>query len=216
MRKSQGLFEAASVFLLFFVLHTILRAYGLLGSAGYPRYFVAISPVIAVLTLSGWNELAKNFSQGTRAIRTTFIAVHFSISFLLCFAYFDGAEWIRDARAVDQMHRSFTENHQPIARFIWSEAYMCIRFDQDPWENLSFSGDRERSLAALQASPTGTLVLWDRIYGPKWHGLKSEDFPAAGYRLLRREEFVLRGYILPRSFFGFGGPRHQEMSLYYK
>jgi hypothetical protein len=216
MRRGQGLFEAASVFLIFFVLHTILRAYGLLGSAGYPRYFAAISPVIAVLTLSGWNELAKTFSAGTQAIRTAFTAVIFSISFLLCFAYFDGAEWIRDARAVDQMYRSFMETPQPIERFVWSEAYMCIRFDQDPWENLNFSGDRERGLAALQASPPGTLVLWDRIYGPKWHGLKPEDFPAAGYRLLRREEFVLRGYILPRSFFGFGGPRHQEMSLYYK
>jgi hypothetical protein len=216
MRKSQGLFETASVFILFFVLHTILRAYGLLGSAGYPRYFVAISPVIAVLTLSGWNEVSSRFSTWTRACKTVFVTVLFTVSLILCFAYFDGAEWIRDAKAVDEMHRLFNENPQPIERFIWSEAYMCIRFAQDPWENLSFSGDRERDLASLQASPRGTLVLWETIYGPKWHGLRSEDFAAAGYRLLKREDFILRGYILPRSFFGFGGPRHQEMSLYYK
>src|SRR5262249_30646277 len=42
--KHRRLSTLTSSFLLLFVLHTILRAYGLLGSAGYPRYLVAISP----------------------------------------------------------------------------------------------------------------------------------------------------------------------------
>ena len=35
--KSRRLYTLTSSFLLLFILHTILRAYGLLGSAGYPR-----------------------------------------------------------------------------------------------------------------------------------------------------------------------------------
>ena len=51
--KHRRLCTLTSSFLLFFILHTVLRAYGLLGSAGYPRYLVAISPAIALITLTG-------------------------------------------------------------------------------------------------------------------------------------------------------------------
>lgn len=209
--------EVTSIFLNFFILHTVLRTWGLLGSAGYPRYFVAISPVVAVLTLTGWNVIAKRLTRSwSLRARRAGEALLLSISAALCFAYFDGAEWIRDARAVDAMHAWFQEHPQPLRRLIWSEAYMAIRFDQDPWENLEFTHDRARDLEALRASPPGTLVFWESIYGPKWHALRAEDFVEAGYRLLHKEQFILRGYILPRSFFGYGGPRHQEMYFFYK
>jgi hypothetical protein len=61
--KRRELWTITSTFLLFFLLHTILRAYGLLGSAGYPRYLVAISPAIAIITLVGWNEVAGLFRR---------------------------------------------------------------------------------------------------------------------------------------------------------
>src|SRR5262249_43508365 len=57
-------------FLLFLTLHAILRAYGLLGSAGYPRYLVGISRAIALITLSGWDEMAKRFAHSSRFLRT--------------------------------------------------------------------------------------------------------------------------------------------------
>ena len=93
---------------------------------------------------------------------------------------------------------------------------MCIVFDADPWENYSFSGDRSKDLVALSKSPGGTLVFWEDRFGPKWHGLTAADFREAGYELLHEEQFLLEGYILPRSFFGFGGPRPQRMYFYYK
>lgn len=208
--------EIVSIFLVFFLLHSILRAYGLLGSAGYPRYFAAVSPVIAILTLEGWNTLAGAFSHTGKQFRKSLAAAVLVVSFALCFAYFDGAEWIRDARAIDEMYLWFQENPQPVRRLVWSEAYMCIRFDADPWENLAFSGDRVRGIESLKESVPGTLVVWEKIYGPKWHGLQPEDFEYAGYRLLYSKEFELRGYLLRRSYFGFGGTRRQEMYLYYK
>src|SRR5262249_26442955 len=59
--KQRKLFTITSTFLLLFILHTILRAYGLLGSAGYPRYMLSVSPAIALITLVGWNQLATLF-----------------------------------------------------------------------------------------------------------------------------------------------------------
>src|SRR5262245_18172102 len=67
--KRREYFTLTSTFLLIFILHTILRAYGLLGSAGYPRYLVAISPAIAILTLIGWNRMANSFSRLPGKIR---------------------------------------------------------------------------------------------------------------------------------------------------
>lgn len=93
---------------------------------------------------------------------------------------------------------------------------MCILLDRDPWENVSFTRDRSKDLQSLRESPVGTLVFWEDRFGPKWHGMKPDDFTAAGYDLLHQQEFLLKGYILPRSFFGFGGPRRQVMYLFYK
>jgi hypothetical protein len=215
--RSAKLGKPLGLFVLFFVLHTILRKFGLLGSAGYPRYFVAISPAIALLTLSGWDFLSSrtrlSFSVRVRSVVTACVL---GVSALLNFAYFDGAEWIRDTRAVRSMHQWFEGNRVPVSRLIWSQAYMCIAFDHDPWENYSFTGDKQRDLGALRESPKGTLVFWEDRFGPKWHGFTAEDFAEAGYELIHKEEFVLKGYVLPRAFFGLGGPRSQRMYFLYK
>jgi hypothetical protein len=203
-----------STFLLFFALHSVLRAHGLLGSAGYPRYFVAISPAIALITLAGWNELAARFAHRHRRIKTACAALILAISAYTCFLYMDGAEWIRDARAVAEMHARFLA--QPVRRLIWSQAYMCIRFDRDPWEKPVFADNHTDNLRLLRESPGGTLVFWDERIGPAWHRLTPADFEAAGYRRLQSQAYTLRGYLLTHSWFGYGGPRRQSLHLLYK
>ncbi|MFN6203177.1 MAG: hypothetical protein ACK496_11940 [Acidobacteriota bacterium] len=210
-----------STFLLFFTLHTILRAWGLLGSAGYPRYLVAISPVIALITLCGWNRLADCFRRSPAWWRTAVAATILATSAWFNFIYVDGAEWSRDARAIQQVHHWFIGeqrklNDLPVTRLIWNEPYACIIFDRDPWENPEWTHDRERDLETLRSSPPGTLVIWDRLIGPKWFGLQSEDFEAAGFRRIYTGNFRLEGHLITRSWFGYGGPRHQTYYLLYK
>lgn len=207
-----------SSFLLLFGLHTILRAWGLLGSAGYPRYLIAISPAIAIMTLAGWNGLARLFAGSARWWRTAAATVILATSAWANFVYADGAEWSRDARAIHQVYEWFQQEqrHLPVNRLVWNEPYVCILFDRDPWENPAWSHDRTRDLELLRQSPAGTLVVWDELIGPKWFGLRAEDFAAAGYRRLHSQEFRLDGYVLTRSWFGFGGPRHQTYHIFYK
>lgn len=214
--RRSNLRKCLELFLLFFILHTILRRYGLLGSAGYPRYFVAISPAVAVLSLAGWNYLASWHARWSPRMTSVSGSIILGLSFLLNFAYFDGAEWIRDVRAVKSMQQWFESNPVLVQRLIWSQAYMCIAFDRDPWENYSFSGDKQRDQEALRQLPSGTLVFWEDRFGPKWHGLTAQDIAEAGYEVIHDEGFVLRGYILPRAFFGLGGPRAQRMYFLYK
>ena len=243
--KERRLYAITSSFLLLFILHTILRAYGLLGSAGYPRYLVTISPAIALITLTGWNESAKRFASlprrfstfifrnrllniaaqrrglegaAERACRMAGAGLIIVISILANFAYADAAEWSRDARAFAAAHAWFQSrpDKPPISRMIWSHPYSCILFDRDPWENLRFTNDREADLKRLRESPGGTMVVWDELVGPKWAGLRAKDFEEAGYVRLYAQSFSLKGYILDRSFFGYGGPRAQTIYLLYK
>jgi hypothetical protein len=217
--KRRRLGTITSSFLLFFILHTILRAFGLLGSAGYPRYMVAVSPAIALITLTGWTRIARLFSHVPRNITASCAGVIIATSAFANFVYADGAEWSRDARAIAEVHGWFRNHEQPgmpIKRLIWSEPYSCILFDHDPWENASFTRSREDDLKLLRQSPPGTLAVWDERVGPKWSGLRASDFEEAGFVKLHSQSFVLKGYILDRSWLGYGGPRHQVIYLLYK
>jgi hypothetical protein len=216
--KHRRLYTLTSSFLLLFVLHTILRAYGMLGSAGYPRYLMAISPAVALITLAGWNEMAKLFARASRAFKTAGVGLVIAVSALTNFAYADGAEWSRDARAISAAHSWFQSQpaKPPISRLIWSHPYSCILFDRDPWENHGFTRDREADLKTLGDSEAGTMVVWDELVGPKWSGLRAKDFEEAGFVRLYARSFTLKGYILDRPWFGYGGPRAQTIYLLYK
>ncbi|MBO0720034.1 MAG: hypothetical protein J2P41_04390 [Blastocatellia bacterium] len=215
--KLRELYTLTSSFLLLFVLHTILRAFGLLGSAGYPRYLITVSPAIAIITLVGWNKISAGwFSRIPPHFQRACAAIIISLSAVLNFLYADGAEWSRDARALTAAHSWFAAHPLPINRLIWSEPYSCILFRRDPWENPSFMPNRENDLKVLRDSPDGTLVVWDERVGPRWYGLQARDFEKAGYRLLFSQTFRLSGYILEKSWFGVGGPRRQVIYLFYK
>ncbi len=216
--KHRKLFTITSTFLLFFILHTILRAYGLLGSAGYPRYLVAISPAIALITLVGWNETARLFAHTSRFFRAASAALIIVVSAFTNLLYADGAEWTRDARAIAAAHSWFqSQADKPeISRLIWCQPYACILFGRDPWENPGFTRNREADIKTLWEMPAGTTAVWDERVGPKWFGLKASDFEEVGYVRLHSQTFTLKGYILNRSWFGYGGPRAQTIYLLYK
>ena len=93
---------------------------------------------------------------------------------------------------------------------------MCMLLDGDPWQNEPFTQDALKNQQLMQAMPPGTLVFWDLKSGPRWTDVKIEDFLANGFELLHEERAVLDGYLIPRSFFGVGGPRQQRMALLYK
>ncbi len=214
--KRRELGPMTSSFLLIFLLHTVLRAYGMLGSAGYPRYCITIAPAIALISLAGWNRLAELFAHVAMPVRVGCTAVILTASLYFNFVYADANESSRDARAIDAVHQWFREHPRPIARFLWSQPYAGIAFDRDPREQILFTRDRARDHDLLRGLPPGTLVCWDSKVGPKWTGLEAQDFRATGFTELHSHSTIFRGYLLQRSWFRFGGPRSQTMYLFYK
>ncbi|HEY8460457.1 MAG TPA: hypothetical protein VIM99_08760 [Blastocatellia bacterium] len=209
-----------SAFLFLFVAHSLMFWRGWFGSAGYARYFVCVSPAIALITLAGWNVMAaqtRNFApMRSRAGRNSIAAIAIAGSFLISAIYVDSWKFTRDARAVDEMFEWFRANERPVARMICSQAYMWAVFDRDQWEQPPFTADRERNLELIRQSPSQTLVFWDEETGPKWYGLRARDFESAGYVVLKSQAFELEGLFFRLPGNGFGGPRIQRLSFLYK
>ena len=205
-----------SAFLVLFVAHSLMFWRGWFGSAGYARYFVCVSPAVALITLAGWNEMAEWRARFFVAARNSLAATAIAGSFLVSVFYVDTWKFTRDARAVDEMFEWFRANQQPVARLICSQAYMWIVFDRDQWECPPFTVDREHNMALIRQSPPHTLVFWDEETGPKWYGLRAGDFESAGYVRLKSQAFRLEGLFFRLSWTHFGGPRVQHMSLLYK
>lgn len=198
-----------------FVIHSILRVFGIFGSAGYARYFVCVSPAIAIITLVGWNRIAGWIPM--KPLRVGLAVAVLVVSGVLCFLYTDSAAWNRDARAVDEMTAWWKQNELPVTRLVRSQAYQGIAIDRDPWEQPTFSyDDREKNLQTLRELPHRTLVFWDGQTGPAWYKLTADDIEATGFRRLRSQNYVLNGYVMNKFWFGYGGPRNQEMHLLYK
>lgn len=205
-----------SSFLTLFLVHTVMRAFGLMGSAGYPRYLICVAPATALLTLIGWNALAERFAHLARRVRLAFVTVLLATAFFANFIYADGAEWTRDALLVEKVYAWWPQHQRPVKRLIWSQPYMCMLLNGDPWQNEGFTQDTAKNQQLMQAMPAGTLVFWDVKSGPRWTDVKIADFLANGFELLHEERAVLRGYLIPGSLFGVGGPRVQRMALLYK
>src|SRR4029453_222979 len=171
-----------SAFLFLFVAHSLMFWRGWFGSAGYARYFVCVSPAIALITLAGWNDLAERGARffgparSSGAGRGSFAAIALAASFLISVYYVDAWKFTRDARAIDEMREWFLAHERPVARLICSQAYMWIVFDRDQWEQPSFNTDRDHNLALIRQSQGRTLIFWDEETGPKWYGLRAGDF----------------------------------------
>ena len=231
VRRRLGL--PLSIVAVFFVVHSLLRATGAFGSAGYPRYFVCVAPAIAILTLYGWNTLAAWLEALTgRLARPSIIAaatIVLAVSAICAVAYVDDMPWSRDARMVDQAREWFGAHPRPVERFVYSQAYMCIRFGCDPNKRQLVQSPAPAVLAGLRAMPPGTLVVWDADTGPAFFdGVSGDSIVAAGFTPLWVALDSLRGQLLPHlgngrfiprvTPWGWGGngPRVQRMWLLYR
>lgn len=208
-----------SAFVLIFGLHALMYVRGSFGSAGYPRYFVCVSPLIAIITLAGWNVVADLLAKAWRFAPAPVLASLLIVNGIHAAHYVDGWGFTRDARAVDEMARWFERNAaatHPVTNLMWSQAYMCIVFDTDLWERAFLTGDRAENLEFLRHARPGTLAFWDSDIGLNWHHLEPADFIATGYVHLRSQQYRLDGWLFAEKWQEHGGPRWQELHLFYK
>jgi hypothetical protein len=204
-------------FLLLFFLHTLFRAYGLFGEAGYPRYMVSVAPATAVLTLEGWNTIAFRIEKQSSLASGVMGSTVLSISLAGNFCYLDSFPWARDPIAIREMSDWLHEHPEPYKRLIWSNARMCIVSGLTLAESPSLlSSNGETIRALLRDAPSGTLVFWDDHLGPDWFGLTAADIEKSGYRFLRTRRYSLPGVVVLDVGGNRSSNREVELSLLFK
>jgi len=204
-------------FLLLFVLHSVFRAFGLFGEAGYPRYMVSVSPAIALLTLEGWNAIVSRLGRWPHPARVALGAAVLAVALAQSFLYMDSLTQARDGVAICEMSDWLLVHPQPYKRLIWSNARMCVVTGMELEKSPPLlSGNREKALAMFREAPSGTLVFWDDHIGPEWFGVSAADIAQAGYRTLRGQRYLLAG-VMSRDMYGMKtGDREVELTLLYK
>jgi hypothetical protein len=200
---------AASMVVTLFVLLTLMFRFGIFNAAGYARYLVCVAPAMALMVLAGWNAAAERLKSP--GLRMAVTAVVLLLAGAYSVAYVDRWPYGRDALAAREMYEWFAAHPKPVNRLGWSQAYMCILFDRDPWEKPLLTADREKNLELLRESPGGTLMFWDGATGPAWNRLEPADFESVGYVRLRSQQYLIPGR-LPWT----GAARPVEMHLFYK
>ncbi len=212
-RRRLGLLTSSTLAIL--VAHSILWSFGGFGSAGYPRYMVCVAPAMALVALEGWNAIADRLTSASRTVRLGLAGAVLAASAAFSVIYVDAWVFSRDSRLVADAHADFVKSARPVKRVVWSQAYMAILFDVDPWSAPSW-GDRAKNLEIILDLPSETLVAWDAETGPGWYHLTDADFRRAGFDALVSRRGVLEGRFVKGSVFGFGGPRAQEVHLLYR
>jgi hypothetical protein len=205
-----------TAWLLFFLLHSVFRAYGLFGEAGYPRYMVSLAPATAIITLLGWNTLASWQNDWFRRPRLVIGPIILASSLVISFLYMDAFIWTRDFVAIREMVAWFEQNPSAVRCFIWSNVGMCIQTNNDLSTAPALTEDRQRNLQVLQQAPPQTLVFWDDNVGPKWFGLSAREIQDAGFQLLRVRQYTLPGLVMHGEMGGWQLTRRIELSLLYK
>jgi hypothetical protein len=205
-----------TAWLLFFLLHSVFRAYGLFGEAGYPRYMVSLAPATAVITLVGWNTLASWQNEWFYRARSVIGSIVLGGSLVISFLYLDAFIWTRDFVAIREMLSWFQQNRRTVRCFIWSDVGMCIQTNNDLSTAPALTEDRERNLRVLQQAPPQTLVFWDDNIGPKWFGLSAGEIQNAGFQMLRVRRYTMPGIVASGEVGGWQLTREIELSLLYK
>jgi len=209
MFRSRVLVAGLWSFTAIFLVHAVMYARGWFGDAGYPRYLVCVAPITALATLAGWNRFTLLQRHGATAILLV-------AAFLVCLFYIDGYPFTRDSRAVDEAVANLPSEGVRFQKLVFSQSYMCIRLRCEPDHWLPMSSERARNLDTLRNAPPETLVFWDSDVGPKWYGLTAEDFASVGFRQLFSKSFVLKGRFFRLPWKRHGGPRFQDMHVFYK
>jgi len=188
------------------VVHTVVSWLDLVFDAGSrSRFLATVAPATALLTLRGWNATRRFPLPATAAL------------FLLAFGFAFGAVDLSPTNRDWKAFRSALRDQERPERLVASQLYPYAELDRSPGELSLLRGDRRGNLEKIREYRTGTLVVWDRIFGPWYFLIEAHDFEIAGFRLLKREEHDLRPLVpWPGFLQDWTGRRHQTVWVFLK
>jgi hypothetical protein len=175
------------------VLHSLLRAFGLFGSAGYPRYLVTVAPVLGALSARGLDGLAEAWSAARAGARRAWVrpamAAAVTVVQLTTIVLWPHSGPVR-GDAVCQMLR---------AVWPWCERHLAanpgVRFVADhPFFYAIGDLDRARSGLGFQKhhveyADEGWVAVWETKFAARYSTLRDPaELVALGFERVPKEE----------------------------
>lgn len=165
LRSPRWLYCAAALYIV--VVHSLLHTFGLFGSAGLPRYLVTIAPLLALVSADGIDHARALFETRlpARASSTKHIALFVALVALGSAAlslkrvtpWRPHYDFVCMEEAASWVSRRSPEARHAIAS---DHPYLWFALGSDP------AAVRVPATAeALAAAPTGTIVIWDSVFG---------------------------------------------------
>jgi len=190
----------AGIFWLYFGVHSFIWWKGLMGSCGYSRVMIVITPLMALLGVYAVNILISKFST----FKTTILVI---VSGLLIISTSHAHQFVKRNLPfeISDEQKEFvkvaywleTYNHKDnMVYFLYP--YLNILADIDPYDKKHFeflwSFD-------FEYSPVGSLVIWDGHFGPNECQIPLYKVADKPNYLMNNPDFILLKSFIPKKPF---------------
>lgn len=159
------LFLVSGMFWLYFGVHSFIWWKGMMGSCGYTRVMIVITPLAALLGVYAWNEIIKKFPKAKTAgmillLGLALVSAKHTYSYMHARVPYDISEEQKEFNKVAQWLPTYDYKGH---RLFFLYPYLNILLDLDPYNKTRFeflwSFD-------FDYSEKGSILIWDAHFGP--------------------------------------------------
>ncbi len=168
-------------FLAFFLAHSLFWSLGIFNSMGLKRVFAALTPLMAILTLWGFENIFQLLNHNIRKV------LQFALlGYILVFPF------TSNPAATDfKSDLSLTEKQLALSnyeivpagkRLVYADPYLSLRYGIDPFNPNDYLQLHRNNWELIQK---GDLIIWDNWHAPVDGGIEKE----------RLEKMVIKGKL---------------------
>lgn len=160
-------------FFSYFIAHSLFWYFGICNSMGLKRVLIGVAPLIAIISLMGFNFITEEVFKSKRTARL--IVQGLLIAYILIFPFTSNPaalKWKRDL-CLSQDQQSAIEVADFIVKntdtnrcFVFAHPYLSEVLGVDPFDN---SKRLELTQEAIDRTKTGDIIIWENWFAVVEH-----------------------------------------------
>ena len=164
-------------FLSYFVAHSLFWYLGIFNSMGLKRVLIAVAPLIAIITLIGYNFVTENISNKKYKLKKIVQALVLIIIILFPFSSNKSAiNWDKDFRLVKSQKlvmdvAEYLKTNVKNTVYIYSDPYLSELLNINHFDKKIRKG---LSLQNFRQLKNNEIIIWDNWFGVIEHGISEE------------------------------------------